>query len=119
MKDYPVGEADADLTDSHRLRRGLLWHFDEAGGKSSILSSLLAGIGAGAVLTGNPIEERLEDAFAGEVSNHTVVVLTIDKSADKVCLYDPACGPMPLTVELDRFIDAWNDSGNFALIVQP
>lgn len=27
-------------------------------------------------------------------------------------------GPMPITVDLDRFIDAWNDSGNFALIVQ-
>lgn len=72
----------------------------------------------GGELTGNPIEERLEDAFAGEVSDHTVVVLTIDESAGEVCLYDPACGPMPLTVELDRFIDAWDDSGNFALIVQ-
>lgn len=73
----------------------------------------------GGEITGNPIEERLEDAFAGEVSDHTVVVLTIDESAGEVCLYDPACGPMPLTVELDRFIDAWDDSGNFALIVQP
>lgn len=67
-------------------------------------------------LTGNPIEERLEDAFAGEVSDHTVVVLTIDENT--ACLYDPAYGPTPLTVELERFIDAWEDSGNFALIVQ-
>ncbi len=72
----------------------------------------------GGELTGNPFEERLEDAFAGEVSDHTVVVLTIDEAAAEICIYDPACGPIPLGVELDRFIDAWDDSGNFALIVQ-
>ena len=70
----------------------------------------------GGELTGNPIEERLEDAFAGEVSDHTVVVLTIDEKT--ASLFDPAYGPTPLTVELERFIDAWEDSGNYALIIQ-
>ena len=72
----------------------------------------------GGELTGNPLEECLEDVLAGGVSDHTVVVLTVDESSKTVSIYDPSQGPMPITVDLDRFIDAWNDSGNFALIVQ-
>ena len=52
MEDHPVGEADADLADGHRLRRGLLGNFDESGGKSIGQRRLFVGIGVGAVLTG-------------------------------------------------------------------
>ena len=71
----------------------------------------------GGELTGNLVEEKLEDVFGGEVSDHTVVVLTINQEAREAALYDPAFGTEPLVVPLDQFIDAWKDSGNFALIV--
>lgn len=69
----------------------------------------------GGELIGNPFEEKLEDALVGEIADHCVVVLNYDAEEDKVMLFDPAFGDIPLTVSSGTFLDAWADSGNHTI----
>ena len=64
----------------------------------------------GGELIGDRLEEKLEDVLVGEIVDHCVVVLTADVEIDDVALYDPAFGPIPLSVAVDNFMDAWADS---------
>lgn len=64
----------------------------------------------GGELIGDPVEERVEDVFAGEIVDHCVAVLSVNEEANQVALYDPAFGPIPLTVTVPHFLDAWEDS---------
>ena len=65
----------------------------------------------GGELSGNQLEEEIEDAFYGQISDHCVVVLAVEE--DTVTLYDPAFGYTPLTVSRNHFLDAWGDSNHF------
>ena len=65
----------------------------------------------GGELTGNQLEEEIEDALYGQISDHCVVVLAVEE--ETVTLYDPAFGYMPLTVSKSHFIDAWEDSDKY------
>lgn len=65
----------------------------------------------GGELIGNAALELLEDHFFGEISDHCVVVLTVEE--ETVTMYDPAFGTTPLTVNSDHFLDAWEDSGRY------
>lgn len=65
----------------------------------------------GGELTGNQLEEKIEDAFYGQISDHCVVVLAVEE--DTVTLYDPAFGYTPLTVSRNHFLDAWEDSKRY------
>lgn len=69
----------------------------------------------GGELTGNQIEEKIEDVFCGQISDHCVVVLAVED--DTVTLYDPAFGSMPLPVCSNHFIDAWDDSGKYFVVI--
>lgn len=69
----------------------------------------------GGELTGNPLEEGIEDAFGYQVSDHCVVVLAVEENT--VTLYDPAFGTMPLTVSKEHLIDAWADSGRYYVTI--
>ena len=71
----------------------------------------------GGELIGDPVEERLEDVFAGGIVDHCVVVLSVDVEADEVALFDPAFGPIPLTVSIAHFLDAWADSAYHCVVV--
>lgn len=71
----------------------------------------------GGELIGDPVEERLEDVFAGGIVDHCVVVLAIDLDMDEVALFDPAFGPIPLSVPVAQFMDAWADSGYYCVLV--
>ena len=71
----------------------------------------------GGELIGNPVEERLEDVFAGGIVDHCVVVLAVDIQADEVALFDPAFGAVPLTVTLAHFLDAWADSNYHCVLI--
>lgn len=71
----------------------------------------------GGELTGNLLEEKLEDILSGEWPDHCVAVLFYDESAQVVAVYDPICGTMPLWVSKKRFEDAWADSGHFMMTV--
>lgn len=71
----------------------------------------------GGELTGDPVEEAIEDAIAGGVADHCVIVLTCNAEEDEICLYDPAYGDIPLTLSVGRFNDAWADSGYYMVAV--
>jgi RNA polymerase sigma factor (sigma-70 family) len=71
----------------------------------------------GGELIGDPVEERLEDVFVGGIVDHCVVVLGIDVDMDDVALYDPAFGPIPLSVSIAHFLDAWEDSNYYCVMI--
>ena len=71
----------------------------------------------GGELIGDPVEERLEDVFVGGIVDHCVVVLGIDVDMDDVALYDPAFGPIPLSVSVAHFLDAWADSNYHCILI--
>ena len=71
----------------------------------------------GGELIGDPVEERLEDVFAGSIVDHCVVVLAADIEMDEVALYDPAFGPIPLSVSIAHFLDAWADSDYHCVMI--
>ena len=64
----------------------------------------------GGELIGDPLEERLEDVLVGGIVDHCVVVLSVSVQTDEVALFDPALGPIPITVTIAHFLDAWEDS---------
>lgn len=71
----------------------------------------------GGELIGDPLEERIEDVIVGKIVDHCVVVLSVSVENDEVALYDPAFGPIPLTVSIDHFLDAWDDSNYHCIII--
>ncbi|MBQ9184718.1 MAG: sigma-70 family RNA polymerase sigma factor [Bacteroidales bacterium] len=71
----------------------------------------------GGELIGDLVEERLEDVFAGGIVDHCVVVLGVDVDMDEVALYDPAFGPIPLSVSIAHFMDAWADSNYHCVLI--
>lgn len=71
----------------------------------------------GGELIGNPFEEKLEDALVGGIADHCVVVLNYDEEDNKVMLFNPAFGDIPLTVSTETFLDSWEDSGNYTIEV--
>ena len=71
----------------------------------------------GGEISGDADIEAMEDEIVGELPDHTVVVMMADRDGDEVMLYDPACGEIPVSVSVERFLDAWHDSRNFMLTV--
>lgn len=72
----------------------------------------------GGELIGNPAEEMAEDVLAGGVADHCVVVLSVNKEANNVAIYDPAIGVIPIVVSIDHFLDAWEDSNKYMVTVK-
>lgn len=73
----------------------------------------------GGELIGNPAEEVAEDVLAGGIADHCVVVLSIDKEAGSVAIFDPAIGVIPIVVSIEHFIDAWQDSNKYMVTIKP
>lgn len=71
----------------------------------------------GGELIGDPLEERLEDVLVGGIVDHCVVVLSASVQDDEVALYDPAFGPVPITVTIAHFLDAWEDSNYHCVLI--
>lgn len=71
----------------------------------------------GGELIGDPMEERLEDVLAGGIVDHCVVVLSASVENDEIALFDPAFGPIPLTVSVAHFLDAWEDSNYHCVLI--
>ena len=70
----------------------------------------------GGELIGNPAEELAEDVLAGGVTDHCVVVLSVDR--ESVVVFDPAIGVIPLTVTREHFSDSWADSDNYMVTIK-
>ena len=73
----------------------------------------------GGELIGNPAEEVAEDVLVGGIADHCVVVLSIDKEAGNVALFDPAIGVIPIVVSTEHFFDAWQDSNKYMVTIKP
>lgn len=71
----------------------------------------------GGELIGDPVEECLEDVLAGGIVDHCVIVLSVSFEDDEVSLFDPAFGPIPLSVSIARFMDAWEDSNSYCILI--
>lgn len=71
----------------------------------------------GGELIGNPVEECIEDVLAGGIVDHCVIVLSVSLNNDEVSLYDPAFGPIPLSVSIAHFMDAWEDSNYYCILI--
>lgn len=71
----------------------------------------------GGELTGDREAERLEDQFVGEIPDHAVVVTAVDLQAEKVEVYDPQSTNDRDVYEAEQFLDAWEDSCRYALII--
>lgn len=61
--------------------------------------------------------ERIEDETIGEIPDHTVVVLMYDNASDEVVCYDPMHGTDPVCIPKQRFMNAWEDSKRFMVVV--
>ena len=102
--------------------KGLSVHRKFDAGLHDIVSSLENGLEVlvmvdGGELIGDDEQEALEDEILGEIPDHTVVVLLADIEGDEIVLYDPASGEMPVSVTVEKFKDAWQDSHNYMLTV--
>ncbi len=66
-------------------------------------------------LTGNPEEERLKDIVEGQTPNHAVSVTSIvDES---ITIIDSATPLQQVTYPLLQFLDAWQDSSNYMIVI--
>lgn len=66
-------------------------------------------------LVGNYIEEKLKDITDGKTPNHVVIVESINE--DTVTITDSATPQQHDAYPLSQFIDAWEDSSNYLIII--
>ena len=71
----------------------------------------------GGELLGNKNLEIMEDVVAGQMPDHTVVVLSIDIQKKTITIYDPNSSNAEDTYLLKEFTDAWNDSKNYLITI--
>jgi RNA polymerase sigma factor (sigma-70 family) len=72
----------------------------------------------GGELIGNPAEELAEDLLAGGLADHCVVILSVDMETNTISLFDPAIGVIPIVVSIEHFLDAWEDSNNYMVVIR-
>ncbi len=66
------------------------------------------------LLTGN----ESEDYFADANPNHAVVVISVNKEKGTIELFNPSTGNEKDTYDLDLFIQSWNESKNYLVLVR-
>ena len=76
-----------------------------------------------AVVNGDSLSDKPIDIFDDNFSmenepNHAVVVLKIDKSNDKITLFNPAAGDEPKDYSLNDFENAWTESNNYMVMIR-
>ncbi len=71
----------------------------------------------GGELTGDLEQEKLEDIMIGEIPDHVVVITKYDSIEKTVSIYNPHESMTIETYGEEQFIDAWNDSSNYLVII--
>lgn len=71
----------------------------------------------GGELLGNRADEKIEDFLVGQIPDHTVVVLSLDKKSNTITLFDPNSSSDEDTYPIEQFKDAWNDSKNYLVTI--
>ena len=64
-------------------------------------------------LIGGCIDEKCEDALVGNRPDHAVVVLSCDREAGEVEIYDPNSSAEIIKCTIDTFVNAWADSKKY------
>lgn len=67
-------------------------------------------------LTGDYAQEREEDRFIGGCPDHVVIVKAI--TDDSVAVIDSYTPEQTNSYPLEQFIDAWNDSNNYMVVIK-
>lgn len=70
----------------------------------------------GGELVSEPVWERFQDEFIGEIPDHALIVVGFD--ADEVIVCDGATETHYDRYPISQFLDAWADSGNYMVIVK-
>lgn len=78
---------------------------------------LLIAVIDGGELVGDSEQEVLEDTLVGEIPDHAVVVTAYDPVRKFIGIYDPQTIPVFDEYPLARFVEAWEDSNNYIIIV--
>lgn len=68
----------------------------------------------GGEIDGDLDYELIEDSLLGRIPDHSMVVLSV---GNEVVCYNPFYGEIPQMVPEDRFIDAWDDSDNYMVMI--
>lgn len=67
------------------------------------------------------IEEELEDNILGPIPDHALIVSGISVNPltgyQEIMLTDPGTGEVIHSYESDMFLDAWDDSNNFMVVI--
>lgn len=71
----------------------------------------------GGELIGDKAEELKEDVLIGQIPDHTVVVLSVNRSNKTISIYDPNSVNAEDEYPINIFEDAWNDSKNYLVTV--
>ena len=71
----------------------------------------------GGELLGNRNQEIKEDILIGQIPDHTVVVLKLNRDNNTITIYDPNSANSEDTYSLEQFKDAWNDSKNYLVTI--
>lgn len=66
-------------------------------------------------LIGNYSEEQLKDITEGETPNHVVIVESI--AEDTITITDSATPQQHDTYQLSQFLDAWDDSSHYLIVI--
>ena len=72
----------------------------------------------GGELVGDRNMERMEDKYIGEIPDHAVVVTQVDLEQQTVEVYDPQSENDCDTYPMEQFLDAWEDSGRYIVVVE-
>jgi len=67
-------------------------------------------------LTGDYVQERDEDLFIGGCPDHVVIVKSITE--DSVTIIDSYTPEQINSYPFEQFIDAWNDSNNYMVVIR-
>lgn len=72
----------------------------------------------GGELVGDREKEKEEDRLIGEIPDHAVVVIGVDKENDMVEIHDPQSDNEFDKYPMEQFLDAWADSCHYLITVR-
>ena len=75
--------------------------------------SLMAAVDGGELDPQKVLEEKIEDLIVGTIPDHAVVVVSLDLKNNSIQIFNPDSTSLLQTIPLERFMDAWEDSGNY------
>lgn len=68
-------------------------------------------------LTGNIEQEKIEDIMVGKCPDHVVIVSSVDHANQQVTIIDPYTPILSDTYHKETFLDAWDDSNNYMVMI--